>query len=253
MNRLCECSETYITHFHYYHHLHLQPSFLFFAQRLSKFPDAWVLPLFPLLVRGALHFYRAFHRRTSSVWTISENIHARRRLYLYLALIQVRGWILYLTLDELEDSLAPDAGSNCWYEGMLHANYQPCQGRSSDFSDHVVLYFAQILPIALTEVVHSFVWPFWDVTDGRETTTTPVLRSRTFLRQNHVVPTVLVLWLINLYLVTMLGAYKTSAYFHTYQEIVIGFLISLTVQIPLCLMQCTGAFPKTREYFFGLL
>jgi len=116
-----------------------------------------------------------------------------------------------------------------------------------DFSDHVVLYFAQILPIALLEILHSFSRPYW-LTDGRLTS------RRSNVHDNKgalVVPIVLLLWLANLYIVTFLGAFKTAAYFHTGPEVFVGFLVSLLVQVPLCLLQCSPALSSWREYFFG--
>jgi len=114
-----------------------------------------------------------------------------------------------------------------------------------DFSDHVVLYFAQILPIALVEIIHSFSVPYWTET---------LRRKGGFQEQDIsalVVPVVLILCLANLYLVTFLGAYKTAAYFHTGPEVFMGFLVSLVIQIPLFVLQCTNHCQKWREYFFG--
>jgi hypothetical protein len=200
-----------------------------------------LLPLFPLLVRGALQLFRKFQIGGSN--NKVQNVYAMRRLYLYLLLTQVRGWILYMLFGAIEALLVSSAGSNCWYEELLHhdTNYSECQGRATDFSDHVVLYFAQILPIALTEVLHSFVIPFWD--------------TKTSTRKNggysSLVPIVLLAGLFYLYLITFLGAYKTAVYFHTGPEVLSGYLVSLCIQVPLCLMQCTNYFPRAREFFFG--
>lgn len=172
-------------------------------------------------------------------------MYARRRLYLYLGLIQIRGWILYLAFDELEDLMIRSPGTQCWYDEYLYSHSQQCQGRMPDFSDHVVLYFAQILPIALVEILHSFSVPYWTSLYNRNTR----LVGNDF--QGLVVPFVLILWLANLYVVTFLGAYKTAAYFHTGPEVFVGFLVSLLVQIPICWLQCTTTSLGWREYFFG--
>jgi hypothetical protein len=154
-----------------------------------------------------------------------------------LVLIQARGWILYLVLNYLEDFLVSPAGDDCWYQHLLSGSHGMCHGRVSDFSDHVVLYFAQILPIALTEVLHSFVVPFWSIADNS--------------RIRSMVPMGMLAVLMHLYVITFLGAYKTSAYFHTGPEIFTGYIVSLLVQIPLLLLQCSSLWPRTQEYFFG--
>lgn len=183
-----------------------------------------------------------------------DSTYSKRRLYLYLGLIQIRGWILYLVFDEVEDYLVQSADKECWYEEYLHPHYHHCQGRMTDFSDHVVLYFAQILPIALMEILHSFSIPYWLQQGGRGLRKSN-LGADTKGRHHHyhhlVVPMVLVLWLTNLYIVTFIGAYKTAAYFHTGPEVVLGFLVSLLIQLPVCLLQCHAAFTSHREYFFG--
>ena len=152
---------------------------------------------------------------------------------------------MYLAFDDIEELFVVVPDTPCWYEAYLHSHYHQCQGRMLDFSDHVVLYFAQILPIALVEILHSFSVPYW----------TEVPRRKGGL-QGHdmsglVVPVVLVLGLANLYLVTFLGAYKTAAYFHTGPEVFMGFVVSLVIQIPLFMLQCTTRCQKWRDYFFG--
>lgn len=224
----------------------VQPKYLPFAGRLARFPDAWLLPLFPLLVRGCWHLYINCIRNGSVSTNKADFVYARRRLYLYLILIQVRGWILYLAFDELEELFVVVPETPCWYEQYLYPHYNQCQGRMLDFSDHVVLYFAQILPIALMETIHSFSVPYW----------TEVSRRKGGLHGHDisglVVPTVLLLCLANLYIVTFLGAYKTAAYFHTGPEVFMGFLVSLVIQIPLFILQCTSHCQKWRDYLFGM-
>jgi hypothetical protein len=184
-----------------------------------------------------------------------------------MGLIQLRGWILYAALDELEDLFVPSGGEGCWYEGyLLPSNYQQCQGREMDFSDHVVLYFAQIIPIALVEILHTLFPPggsqhayFWSPSSSfpggpRQPPLRAAANQNMFSMHSLcrlLVPVLLCLWLANLYVVTFLGAYKTAAYFHTGPEVWLGFLISLVVQIPLVVLQTTDWFPKQRDYFFG--
>jgi hypothetical protein len=228
------------------------PHWLFFiSRRLARFPEAWLLPLFPLFVRLIVQTLQKHSSPSVSVSSSSSNNNnsqhrlARRRFYLYVGIIQFRGWILYLLFDTLEGWLVASAGRGCWYESLLHENYSSCQGRGSDFSDHVVLYFAQILPVALVEVLHSFVEPYWNTRTTSDCTTTSLVRIP------QPVPTILIAGMVYLYTVTFMGAYKTAVYFHTWPEIMNGYLVSLLVQIPLCLMQCTTLLEPIREYFFG--
>ena len=215
-----------------------QPGYLPFARRLAKFPDAWLIPLFPLFVRGAVNVLRILQGRASNA-SSTQTVRAMRRLYLYVGIIQVRGWVLYLMFNELEEWIVAAAGTQCWYKRMLPPNEATCQGAVTDFSDHVVLYFAQLLPIALTEVLHSFVMPFWTASDAPWKT------------GNTVIPTALMMGIVYLYIITFLGAYKTAAYFHTSPEVFSGYVISLFIQVPLFFLQCTFIWPQAREYFFG--
>jgi hypothetical protein len=211
-----------------------------FARRLSRFPDAWLLPLFPLFFRGIVHFVRKLQGNRGS--SKSDIMYAKRRFLLYIVLIQIRGWVLYLLFSKIEALFVTSVvDEECWYEDLLlHQKYESCQGRVTDFSDHLVLYFAQILPIALTEVLHSFVLPYWE--------TKGVHYGK---KHFNSIPLILLLWLANLYVITLFGAYKTSVYFHTAPEVFTGYLISLCIQVPLFLLQCTVAFPRARDWLYG--
>lgn len=202
------------------------PGYLIFAGRLARLPEAWLLPLFPLLLRGAVDFSRRQQRNESNTnyW--------KRRLFLYFFLIQVRGWILYLLFDKIENLLVQPAEDECWYDDLLRSHQTSCEGKVTDYSDHVVLFFAQILPIPLTEVLFSFAVPYW--------------KNRTFL-----VPSILVTGLLYLYLISFLATYKTVAYFHTLHESGVGYVISLLIQIPLFLITSTSFMEPIRNYFFG--
>lgn len=206
------------------------PPYLLFAKSLTRFPEAWLLPLFPFLLRGACQLLRKIPGTTGS--QERQNTYAKRRFYLYIFVILTRGFILYLLFEAIEELFVSSPDSSCWYDGLLHSHYGSCQGRVSDFSDHVVFYFAQILPIALTEFLQSCVEPFWGAS-------------------NHFIPVLLLLWLGNLYSISFLGAYTTALHFHTGPEVFIGYIISLMIQVPLFLLQCTPLFSRAQEYFFG--
>jgi hypothetical protein len=273
------------------------------SKRLSYFPEAWLLPLFPLLIRFVFsmvqHFY--YHQQQqyqstshdddiATFWRIQNQL-ARRRFYLYIVLIQVRGWILYLLFNTIEDyflsststSSLSSSVNDCWYEKYLYPNHTACHGQLSDFSDHIVLYYSQILPIPLTEVVHSFVVPYWrrrrrnhpttntiistnsihnnnnDSTNTSRSSTTRHSATRSFLptaisaptTTSIILPTILLCGMMYLYIITFVGSYKTSAYFHTNSEIWYGYVVSMVIQVPLCVLQCTPFRKDVSLYFFG--
>lgn len=220
------------------------PWYLFFARRLAKLPEAWLLPLFPLMIRGLIQFVTRRPQQeqeggtndgTASKRRREINALAMRRFWLYFGLIQLRGWVLYLLFDSIENRMVEPAGDTCWYDSMLRSNQSACEGTVTDYSDHVVLFFGQILPIPLTEVLFSFVAPFWSDHATLKT----------------VVPTLLVTGLLYIYGIVFFAAYNTAAYFHTQYEIIVGYLITLWVQIPLFLLLTTSLLLPTREYFFG--
>jgi len=84
------------------------PWYLIFARRLTKLPEAWLLPLFPLLVRVVAKFVDRCQQ--------SNTKYEKRRFYLYFGLIQIRGWVLYLFFSTKSkiywfSRLAMDAGT----------------------------------------------------------------------------------------------------------------------------------------------
>ena len=129
--------------------------------------------------------------------------------------------------------MVPPAANECWYDGNLKSYQSPCQGQTFDYSDHMVLFFAQILPIPLTEILFSFAVPYW--------------KSKSFL-----IPAILSITMIFLYVITFLQTYRTAAYFHTMLEIWVGYLISLLTQVPLFLIMSTSLMEPVRDYFFGI-
>lgn len=214
------------------------------VRRLARFPEAWLLPLFPLIVRRVTRFAtrRIQRQYASNIANEKESkqnnevdTFTKRRFYLYICLIQIRTWILYVVFDQFENLIVQPDGDECWYKTHLRSHQHSCSGKETDFSDHIVLVFAQILPIPLAETSFSFVVPFWN-NNGY---------------QGKVVPTILSTGLIYLYAISFLQIYRTSAYYHTRFEIFIGYLISLLVQIPLFLITSTSLMGASKTYFFG--
>jgi hypothetical protein len=169
-----------------------------------------------------------------------------RRLCFYVFLMNFRGWALYVGLNKLEDHVVTRVPTTCWYRDWLREGQSDCYGRRFDFSDHVVLYFGQILPIALVEVLHALEQPYW---------TQPRVAFRNHGSGQsagfHWLPFSLVSALVYLHFVTYLGAYKTSSFFHTGSEVFAGFLVSLLIQVLFWLLQCHERFARARVFFFG--
>jgi hypothetical protein len=205
----------------------LQARNLPFAGRLSQFPDAWLLPLCPLLLRV---LYLVYQSLIHCKFTL--DVYLVRRLFLYLFLFNVRGWFLYLTLNAMEDRVVAPIPEQCWYRPF----FQPiCLGRVFDFSDHIVLYMAQILPIALTEFIYAWEQPYW----RRRRPLQPPDDDDSVVLLSWMVPWTLIAGLAYLYFITLLGAYKTASYFHTASEVYMGLVVSLWIHIPLWWLQTT--------------
>jgi hypothetical protein len=251
-----------------------------FVNRLAKFPDAWLLPLFPLLIRMCLRLYQSYLEPESPTpspkllsSTVSSSryfydkinrggdggdttfgIYTFRRLLLYFMIMLFRGAFLFMALNGIEDQIARystpstaattvssdggvDASNSCWYSSLLRESQPECYGRIFDFSDHIVLYFAQLLPIALLEYLHSLERPYWPFRCFRK----------------RALPVLLTLAMLYLYTLVFVGVYKTASYFHTTSEIIAGFCVSLIAMLPLGWVQCSDS-PRGRAlrfFFFG--
>jgi hypothetical protein len=177
--------------------------------------------------------------------------------------MNVRGWILYVLFNAIEDHFVESSSSEngvvtpCWYnvDGWFDQNteQETCTGRPFDFSDHVVLYYAQILPIALIETLYATIDnPYWHRicnTQHYNQQQQPILHQRYNITSTirryidkmfrWIVPIVLIMSHLYTQLITATGAYKTTTYFHTPFEVIMGFLVSMIVSIPLCYIQCS--------------
>ena len=199
------------------------PKFLPFARRLTKFPDSWLLPLIPILLRAVtVQFRRMFASSNKSNHpnagiTAAGDAHephhhshwvTLRRLLSYFVVFNFRGWALYILFNMVQDSIASrfssgeasglhvDGMEQCWYRDLLHSSKRDdptCYGRRFDFSDHVVLFFGHVLPVVLFEVLFCFLLPFWpspskvDEKDGQvgAATTTAATGSSTRHHKLH--------------------------------------------------------------------
>lgn len=187
------------------------------------------------------------------------------RLFLYICICLFRMCILYLLLNHLEDNYSTAASwvsstssssSSCWYQPYLQqrsaslissndTNSYCSYRRAFDFSDHMVLYYGQILPIATAETLSTI------------TTTTATMMMTTMNHDHHrqrrrscstgvvvLLAAATFLYLLYLHAIVNRAAYGTAAYFHTSAEVYAGYLIGLLcVTWPLAHMQCHGWYP----------
>ena len=197
---------------------------------MTNFPEAWVYPLMPWLYR--------------LIWDMMEQCSANqgrilaralKRFAFYMFIMLFRGWVLYVGLNAIEAQvfsweLEPTDEELCWYKPFLRnaagSSSSPCYGRTFDYSDHVVFYFVQVLPIAWFEYL-----------DAQHT-----LSSRNSL--GFVFLTGMVAYL---HIIVYAGVYKTARWFHTGGEIMLGWCLSLTVTVPLALWQSASA-PATPSH-----
>jgi hypothetical protein len=271
-----------------------------FGMKLSSFPSAWILPLIPLLLRMIIIAYqRVLHKvpcKDNNTWGV------QRRFILYFFIMNFRGWALYILLNNLEDVVlewmssqyfqtkdsASDAtivagtstdmhGSKqsptCWYQDYLYYENQrakACYGQEFDFSDHVVLFFGQILPVAIFEILFCILVPLWNASPGDDCATedgddvadegesSPLVApqqtiginnysltsERRVKRQNsrcssgeamfgYAAQILLFMGFLYLNVMTFMAVHHTASYFHTANEVVVGYVISLCVQLPL--------------------
>jgi hypothetical protein len=213
--------------------------------------------IFKSITTGSLKF---------NAYSTKSMKHSVRRLCCYFILMNFRGWVLYLCLNQIEDQFVADfssVSSKCWYmiEGWFPHNSEEdlCAGRPFDFSDHIVLYYAQILPIALFETLHIGIeYPKW-FTVGDPEHAVRQTRSISTMRRyiNHsfrrFVSMILFGSHVYLQIITSFGAYKTSVYFHTPFEIIAGFCISMTIAAPLCYLQCSNRNDPSLSYIRSIL
>ena len=196
-------------------------------RQLTRLPDALIIPLVPILLRGfVLAWQTLMTTRPSESWSMYL-----KRFNLYLMWIAFRGFVLFVGFNWLEDRIVGAPPTECWFSE--HVRRQPgCQGIQFDFSDHTVLYFGQILAIPLTEIVYSWLRPHRGI--------------------DAVLPWLLSAGMFYLYLITLLGEFRTAAYYHTTGEILMGYAISMILQLPLAYLQCYSRWVRARNNLFGI-
>jgi hypothetical protein len=197
-------------------------------KQLTRLPDAWLIPLVPIILRGMLLIWETlFTNHSSESWSIYL-----KRFHFYMLLLSVRGFVLFLGFNWIQEQLFGGPPSECWFSNYTQRQRPGCHGIPFDFSDHIVLYLGQILAIPLTEVMYSWMVPF------------------SLSGKSRIFSVAVLIGLLYLYFITLLGEFQTAAYYHTRQEILAGYIISLTLQFPLSFIQCSTSWSKLRNNVF---
>lgn len=157
------------------------------------------------------------------------------RLLFYFVLMNIRGFVLFLGANWVEEQFVGGPGDVCWFSEHRRRG-SSCQGVQFDFSDHTVLYLGQILPIALTEILYSQLVPI-----SRKSTVASAITTWGLL-----------MTMGYLYVITLVGEFQTAAYFHSGAEILVGFVLSLTIQIPLAYMLTSPKWQEARQLVFRI-
>jgi hypothetical protein len=147
----------------------------------------------------------------------------------------------------LDDNTTDD----CWYEPFLRRSSASIHlvvkendvcfsHRVFDFSDHMVLYYAQILPIATAEVLYQLVGMILLQRPARmhnrisSSSSSQQQRPGTTLWWYGILITCYVGYLL---VIVAHAAYMTASYFHTASEVYVGWMVSWLVSVPLAMVQ----------------
>jgi hypothetical protein len=149
----------------------------------------------------------------------------------------------------------------CWYKDVLKSHHKStmeneghsdCYGRPFDFSDHVVLFLAHYLPIFVMEMLLCYSFPFWDAPVVAEKSATKQSRSRYSLFSRGMIWNACHIFLfLYLHLIVLHALYHTAVYFHTSGEILVGYGVSLILQLPIVYLMCSDE-PHWMKKYLGL-
>ena len=197
----------------------------------------------------------------------------------------VRGWGLYVFLNMVEDivlssNILSSSTSetliettdldSCWFSPLLKSwqrkvseEGDKCYGVEFDFSDHVVLFFSHSYPSMIFEAMFCFLVPFIPK-ERKHLNTSPYIKQPGRLHRalecflETVLPVGLLLMFLYLNMLTLLAVHSTVAYYHSIGEVVVGYIISLSIQIPVGFIIYAGGkwknirsmvgYPKDRDH-----
>lgn len=237
------------------------------SSSIKPSPISWVMPLIPAFLRlmiatlGKLGLISTINCTNTIKTTI-------QRIIFYVGMFLFRFVGLYLFLDKMEglilasDAMQSPPFANCWYTSFLREEKrgEKCYGQEFDYSDHVVYFFAHIQTSMLFEFLFCFLVPIWPVnsrqpdyvSNKKITTTTKFSIGKIVpFYLKGVLQTVLSLVFLYLYGISLLEVHSTATYFHKTSESIIGYIISLFIQVPFALIMCSEKWTKVRR-FVGL-
>lgn len=226
-----------------------------FAGQLSRILEAWLIPLLPILIHLIYQLVVPERNKVKNEDDFSQRSVGTtlRRLLFYILLLNLRGFFLYLGANALEGHVhqfwmtATNNSSNseneCWYKETLKAHQksgEDCYGQLFDFSDHVVLFLANYLAIFVAEILIIYSQPFWDaaVTTTGKLQTKQSDPGRRFTK-GAMFNAFFVSLFVYLHIIVCHALYQTTAYFHTAAEVLVGYIVSLTIQLPVIYFMCT--------------
>lgn len=183
--------------------------------------------------------------------------------------MQFRGWILYIFINDIimkefignmmgisisamGQQLQQQEQKKCWFTKHLRRNFDlECHGQQFDFSDHIVLFHAHFLPIMIMEAIVCYRYPLWSFTSNATTASIDQqnLEKRwssfniykTFVSgMKMILLTSVLVWFGYVSFIVYISAISTATYFHTVPESIVGYLLSLTVQLPIGLVVAGG-------------
>ncbi len=197
--------------------------------------------------------------------------------------MQFRGWILYIFMNDIimKQLIGNVMGisisamgqqfqqqqEQCWFTKHLRRNFDlECHGQQFDFSDHIVLFHAHFLQIMIMEAIVCYRHPLWSFTTNNIHTSIDqqnaekIRSSLSFYKiffsgMKMLLLTSLLVWFGYVSFIVYISAISTATYFHTVPESIVGYLLSLTVQIPIGLVVAGGIrSPKLTKlrFFLGL-
>ena len=204
--------------------------------------------------------------------------------------MQFRGWILYIFMNDIimkqlignmmgisisamgqqfqqQNQQQQQQQQQCWFTKHLHRNFDSeCHGQQFDFSDHIVLFHAHFLPIMIMEAIVCYRHPLWSFTTNNTPTSADQQNAEKrrsslsfykifFCGMKMLLLTSVLVWFGYVSFIVYISAISTAAYFHTVPESIVGYLLSLTVQIPIGLVVAGGIrSPKLTKlrFFIGL-
>jgi len=212
---------------------------------------AWIFPLIPALVRIIFSVLNTSWKHSAHP-TQRDTWLTLKRICFYLLIFLFRGFVLLLLFNVVEEKLIQfmdwdRTSDECWYQNLLRERKKKidCYGQSFDFSDHIVLFYGQILSIALFEIFFFFLVPLWSKQISRLQRTNLNLFPETTLEKFTSVTFLSIS--LYMYFITSYAAFRTAAYFHTWSEIIIGFIISFFIQYPLIQIMCDESWTNLRK------